>query len=219
MAKSTWGFEKAIKRLDNLNGLMQKNMRMATLQNATLMRDETKKTIRNGRPEWEGLSSATIKVKGSTKPLIDHGDLMNSINYVIINKDTFFIGIPRTAKNPNNVEMVYIAAVMEFGATIRPKKAQALAIPLNREAARMAQQAGGVGKIPGLFKPKGTQILAIPDGQKFKPMFMLLRKVVIPPRSFIATTYNENYLKFRNNYRMAAIAALRGKLYLGRNTL
>ena len=209
------GFKKAIKRLNNLNKLTRDNMRRATLQNAIRMRDQTKLTIRNGRPEWADLSGATINIKGSSKPLIDHGDLMNSISLIMTKKGFYFIGVPRTVKNEAGVDLINIGKVMEFGATIKPKKAQALTIPLSREASRMAKDAGGVKNIPNLFRPKGTRILALPEGDGFKPMFVLMKQVVIPPRPFITTTYNDNRMHFINNLRKAAKMAVKGRRYIG----
>lgn len=42
-----------------------------------------KDTITTGRPEWPPLSAATIARKGSSKPLIDTGEMLNSVDYRI----------------------------------------------------------------------------------------------------------------------------------------
>ena len=81
--------------------------------------------------------------------------------------------------------MAMIAGVNEFGATIRPKK-QYLTIPTKEANGRSARD------IPGLFKPKGKNILAISDGNKgLKVMFYLVKEVNIPERSFLRSTFDE----------------------------
>ncbi len=57
-------------------------------------------------------SPATIMLKGSSKPLIDKGDLLGSVTYEVLdNGNGVFIGV-KSGKEAN------IAAVHEFGCTI-----------------------------------------------------------------------------------------------------
>ena len=56
---------------------------------------EVKKGIVSGAPGGQNfapLSSMTIARKGSSKPLIDKGDLVGSITYQVIDADNVFIG-------------------------------------------------------------------------------------------------------------------------------
>lgn len=81
-----------------------------------------------------------------------------------------------------------IAVVNEYGLTIRPH-GQWLTIPTANAKGRKA------GQIPGLFKPKNRNVLAISDPDKesgLKVMFILAKKVVIPERSFVRSTFDEN---------------------------
>lgn len=87
-----------------------------------------------------------------------------------------------------------VANVHEFGATIRPTKGKYLAIPISRESK---------GKSPldfqGLvFLPLGSNagIFARTKGKTVKPLFLLKKKVVIPERSFVRTSFDE-----KNNVR------------------
>ncbi|MED3805607.1 hypothetical protein [Priestia megaterium] len=77
-----------------------------------------------------------------------------------------------------------IANVHEYGITIKPKK-QFLTIPTKEADGRKASD------IPGLFKPKGKNILAIQDGDNLKVMFILVKSVTIPERSFVRSTFDE----------------------------
>ena len=80
---------------------------------------EVKKGIRSGAPagqKFAPLHPATIAHKGSSKPLIDKGDLLGSVTYEIPAPDTVFIGVKKTANG--GADQANIAAVHEFGCTI-----------------------------------------------------------------------------------------------------
>jgi len=76
---------------------------------------EVKKGIRGGAPGGQSfapLSPVTIINKGSSKPLIDHGDLIGSVTYEVFNDNSsVFIGVKKGKE-------VNIAAVHEYGCTI-----------------------------------------------------------------------------------------------------
>jgi len=102
-----------------------------------------------------------------------------------LNRLKIEVGIFGGNNEENHVLMV--AGVHEFGTTIRPKKSQYLTIPFPAAGDRSARE------IDGLFRPHGTNILAVPKGKKqFEPMFALVKKVEIPERSFLRSTYDEN---------------------------
>lgn len=80
-----------------------------------------------------------------------------------------------------------LANVHEFGITIKPKKAKALTIPVNPKA-----HGKRASDFPDLFKPHGTNVLAIPKGKDdFEVLFVLMKSVTIPERSFIRSTFDE----------------------------
>ena len=75
---------------------------------------EVKKGIVNGAPggqKFAPLSPITIARKGSSKPLIDKGDLVGSVTYQVIDVNNVFVGVKK-GKEAN------IAAIHEFGCTI-----------------------------------------------------------------------------------------------------
>lgn len=119
MAGSTWGFKEAERRLREFARLAERNMNKASEGNAIKLRDAIKRTIRDGRPEWPALKQATIDRKGSSKPLIDKGDLMQSPDYAEVGSHGWFVGIPRNAKKKSGegekAELVNIAMAHEFG--------------------------------------------------------------------------------------------------------
>ena len=75
---------------------------------------EVKKGIVSGVPggqTFAPLSPVTVARKGSSKPLVDKGDLVGSITYQVIDANNVFVGVKK-GKEHN------IAAVHEFGCTI-----------------------------------------------------------------------------------------------------
>lgn len=75
---------------------------------------QVKKGIVSGAPGGQAFvpnSPLTVERKGSSKPLINHGDLVGSITYEVVDSKSVFIGVKK-GKEHN------IAAVHEFGCTI-----------------------------------------------------------------------------------------------------
>lgn len=90
-------------------------MRQAAARVGNYGASQVKKGIVSGSPggkTFKPNSPLTIARKGSSKPLIDKGDLVGSITYQIIDSDNVFIGVKK-GKEAN------IAAVHEFGCTIK----------------------------------------------------------------------------------------------------
>lgn len=77
-----------------------------------------------------------------------------------------------------------LANVHEFGMTITAKK-NFLTIPTPEAGDRKPSE------IPGLFRPKGKNILATSENGQLKVMFILKKSVVIPERSFMRSTFDE----------------------------
>jgi phage gpG-like protein len=79
-----------------------------------------KKGIRDGAPggkTFEPLSNWTKERKGSSKPLIDNGDLLGSVTHELNGNSDVWIGVKR-GRAKNGQEIVNIAAVHEFGTVI-----------------------------------------------------------------------------------------------------
>ena len=130
MANVLFGdWDKAGALLTGMYARMSGNLAAATRHNAISLRDMMKKTINQGRPEWKRLQPKTIARKGSSKPLIDTGDLRNSINYSLTDKGGAFIGIPRAAKNRKGGDLVNIGAVHVYGSKTRNIPARDFILP------------------------------------------------------------------------------------------
>jgi hypothetical protein len=64
------------------------------------------------------LHPKTIERKGSSKPLIDNGDLLGSVTHKLAENSDVWIGVRRGARAGNGQDVVNIAEVHEFGAVI-----------------------------------------------------------------------------------------------------
>ena len=124
MIKLTGEWKKADKLFRQLPGIMQSNLALATAKSAKRCEKYMVKGIAQTRPEWDPLKPETIRRKGSSKPLVDHGDLMGNITSKKIMPATHFVGVLRTAKNKKGDKLVDIGAVHEYGThngTIPPR--------------------------------------------------------------------------------------------------
>ena len=76
--------------------------------------------IVNGNPggkQFDPLHPVTVERKGSSKPLVNHSDLVGSITSEVADFQAVFIGVKKGTVVEGK-EMVNIAAVHEFGCTI-----------------------------------------------------------------------------------------------------
>lgn len=117
---------KAAKILNGLSERYQMALLKGLSRTGQMLRDETRKGIRDQAPggeAFEPLSQFTIRNKGSTKALIDHGDLVNAITFKVIPAQmAVFVGVLRTAtsKRADTGEqyLANIARIHELGAIV-----------------------------------------------------------------------------------------------------
>lgn len=115
----------------------------------------------NGKA-WAKNSGFTTKMKGSSKPLIDKGDLMGSITIVETGPAAFFVGVPNKARSKDGTKLVRIGAVHEFGHVI------VMQITKKQHRFFMAKLkkmggGGGGGAKGGGFRPGATLVIKIPQ--------------------------------------------------------
>lgn len=68
---------------------------------------------------FKKLSPITIKIKGSTKPLLDTGDMMGSVVPVYIDENAGFVGLKRGDVHKKGGDVADIAEIHEFGALVK----------------------------------------------------------------------------------------------------
>lgn len=119
----TGDWAKARRILHNLPDNMKKEVKKASELSGVLLVGEIKKGIVNQAPggqRFEPLHPLTIQRKGSSKALIDSGDLLESITYRVMDDGlSLFVGILKTAKNSEGDNLANIGWVMEKGAVIK----------------------------------------------------------------------------------------------------
>lgn len=80
------------------------------------------------------------------------------------------------------VTMMELGTQGALGGPIRPKHGAWLTIPTSLAGDRTARE------IPGLFKPRGKQVLVTSNGSGFNVYFYLRKEVNIPKRPFLGPT-------------------------------
>lgn len=141
-----------------------------------LLVSSTRRRFREGKApsgrKWKPLSKVTLAARrGGTHPLLDKGMLRDSVNFQV-SSDAVTIGT-----------VLKQARVHQLGATIRPKRAKMLAIPLKKEA-----RARSPRDFPDLFvwRRFGKVFLARASTRgNLSLMYLLKRSVKIPARAFI----------------------------------
>lgn len=92
---------------------LQKNANVALYRAGLELESLIKNRILGGK-DMSPLHPFTIAMKGSSKPLIDHGDLLGSVGFRFIDENTIFVGVHRKAADGTDV-----AAVHEYGVRIK----------------------------------------------------------------------------------------------------
>lgn len=113
----------------------------------------------------------------------------------ILNRSYVAIGFFSSSEDS---KLLTIVRANEYGAPhIQPKNGEWLTIPTKDTP--MGDDGGPMParEIPGLFRPKGKNVLAVPNGNKFKIVYILVKEVTIPPRPFIRTAKIQNEKKYQ----------------------
>jgi phage gpG-like protein len=110
---------------------LTKALHQATTLNALFLVSEIQRGIRSqaqGGQAFVKLTAGSNARKSSDKALIDTGFLINAISQKIM-ADRAFVGLQRGTVNKEGEDRVNIAAVMEYGATIKHPNGATLIIP------------------------------------------------------------------------------------------
>lgn len=97
-----------------INKEMDKAVRKAAVFLAAKVRTGIRRQAPGGKP-FTPLDPKTIKAKGSSKALIDLGDLMRSIKAQKVRPSTYVVGVHRSARSKSGVKLVLIGKVHEEG--------------------------------------------------------------------------------------------------------
>ncbi|CAM3083760.1 hypothetical protein SAMN04487792_1554 [Lactobacillus bombicola] len=98
-----------------------------------------------------------------------------------------------------NSQLLTIVRANEYGAHIVPKKGQWLTIPTENVPIGSDGAPKSAKEIPGLFKPKGKNVLAFSNNDgTLTVMYYLVKEVNIPSRPFIRLALIENTEKYKH---------------------
>ncbi len=153
------GAEEALRRLNQIG----QRVSFVLKEIAPIVRDFIVENIKNGNHKPN--SPLTKRVKGSSKPLMDTGQLRASITYVV-NKDVLKVGS----------NLVY-APVHQFGATITPKVAKKLTLPATRKVKKLTMAKGVRGTLNML------------EGMGYRVVFLKKSVIAVPPKGVKAGRY------------------------------
>ena len=92
-----------MKRFDDR---LQKNCSVALMRAGIEIEGIIKDRILSGRG-MKKLHGFTVEEKGSSKPLIDDGDLLNSVGYRFVGSDAVFVGVHRKAADGTNIAAIH----------------------------------------------------------------------------------------------------------------
>lgn len=101
-----------------------------------------------------------------------------------------------------NSKLLTIVRANEFSAHIKPKNGGWLTIPTKNTPVGSDGGPMPVREIPGVFRPKGKNILAVSNGSgNLTVVYLLVKEVYIPPRPFIRTAMTENKQKYEDMFK------------------
>lgn len=109
-------WREAKKLFNGLSSNFVKAYQRALMKVGIHMKDKVKTGIRSGAPgcqQFEALSQFTIEQKGSSKPLIDDGDLIRSITFEVVGKNAVFVGVKKNSRGKDGESLVNIGAIHE----------------------------------------------------------------------------------------------------------
>ncbi|MBU0516701.1 MAG: hypothetical protein KJ621_18245 [Proteobacteria bacterium] len=112
------GLDKALRFMNRFESRYESMVRTLVRRAALLVVKEIKAYVRDSG-NFAPNHPATIAQKGSDKPLINHGDLINSITHKLLGDEGFFAGVLKGKKSSDGEDLVNIGWIMEHGVTIK----------------------------------------------------------------------------------------------------
>ena len=111
-----------------------------------------------------------------------------------------------------NSRLLTIVRANEYGAHIVPKNGKWLTIPTKAVPDGSDGLPMSARNIPGLFRPKGKNILCINQDGELVTYFYLVKSVDIPSRPFMRTGFMKNKAKYKNMIEQGMMEITQGKI-------
>jgi len=115
------GMQQTLARIGYWSKSSERAVQRAVARRAQMLRREIQRGIRSQAPggqQFEPLKQSTIDAKGSSKALIDKGDLVRSVNVTKVgsgNQIVYFVGVHRSAVSKDGQFLANIAEIHEEG--------------------------------------------------------------------------------------------------------
>lgn len=175
--------------------VLSKHMRRATAMNGMVAVRRQREVIR-GTESIAANAALTIHIKGSSKPLVDHGDLFKAITFEVVDDYRVFVGVLRT-----NEEAFNLAVALHEGAAIQ-------VTPAMRGMFFFLWKAS-IGDIPGeALTGRAAELYQRRPGG-WLPLKASTAVITIPPRPWATVAFNDpNFQQqIKSNWERAAVAA------------
>lgn len=174
------GFSKAIDP-KNFSKEFRKHITLANKRAGAMAVTRTRKVIQGGVDPVN--HALTVAIKGSSKPLVDQGDLFGSITWRAVDWKTVFVGVLRTDRNFNVGMIIHEGGEAEVTESMRR---MFFVLWLCSE-----------GKMnPGELVSERAQELWS-RYQSWRPIKKGTKVIVIPSRPFLAMAFDDPELKAR----------------------
>jgi hypothetical protein len=151
----------------------RKNMRKATALNGKILEAAMRKVLQSGKLKPN--AALTIAIKGSSKPLVDHGTLFQAITSHVVDDFTVFVGVLRNAPNYDLIETLHEGVEITVTPAMRGMFFMLWRVSIGEiDANRLTGRAAVLWeRMPGGWLP-------LADDTK---------TIVIPPRRFVVAAF------------------------------
>lgn len=172
---------------------LARNVRRATKLNALAAVKTMRDVVQNG--SFKANAPLTVAIKGSSKPLVESGDMFQSITTEKLDDDHYFVGVLRTEAGYDLVNIVHNGAVI----TVTPAMRWMFMLLSKASTGSMdpSKLEGRAAELFGKFKD-------------WKPLAESTTQIVIPERPFAVVAFNRDDLVkiCRSNWEAAVLAAM-----------
>jgi hypothetical protein len=175
---------------------LRKQLRRASILNGKLVERRIRELIRRGG--FEKNANLTVALKGSSKPLVDSGQVFQFITSKVIDDTTVFVGALRTDDHYNIIETIH------NGATIP-------VTPAMRGLFFVLWQAGKGAMPLSKLEGRAAELFRRMPGDGWRPLRDSTTHIIIPPRPFIHKAMEDAMLqlKVKENWVMAVQSAMK----------
>lgn len=219
-----WQKMRALLNPTKFQAALKKNIRRATEINALIILKEIRKRVQEGG--YSANAALTVLIKGSSKPLVGTGDdeLFKAVTHEMVNDFSAFIGVLKSARGKSGEPMVDVAAVIHEGMTIKvTDKMRGLFIAL-ADATRPPERKWDKDPATGRFTSRTATRKETPLTGRAKEIFDQIKgrgqvkplkpsttQIVIPPRPFIKSVFEDPKIQKRiqENWKKAIDSAIR----------